>query len=864
MSKNYYAITIVLVLSLGIAVIANESAGLQINEHEYFEMQGLDVLVFQNDYTDGHQGGIEIIQHGNRVATCGNIRLSVSPGQWQPLPRIGSPKDEQNKNPNHNPESREINKAENEISINCKYPFKKRDEKGFNPIIYPDLEIDYQVKVKARGNSIIITVDLQEPIPEKWIGKVGFNLELFPGNLYGKHYYIDGNAGVFPRQPNGPTYKMEANNYNPEPLGKGKKLVVAPACEKLRMTIENMKNELILLDGALKHANGWFVVRSLIEKGITKNAVQWKITPNVIKNWKYGPIVHTSQVGYHVHQDKKAIIEMDKRYKNLKNVELIKIGDMGERETIESEKPELWGEYLKYEYAIFDFSDITQPGVYEISYGNKTTESFRIDEDIYKRHVWQPTLEYFLPVQMCHMRVNQKYRVWHGKCHMDDALMAPINIEHFDGYNNQEENSTLSPYNPLEHVPGLDQGGWHDAADYDIRIETQSDIIRVLALAYEEFDTDYDQTLIDQGEKLVEIHNPDGKADILQQIEHGVLSVLGGYRTLGRLYRGIIVPSLRQYVHLGDAATHTDNDIFANDAYRDSISALQGLWYKKFANQYSSIMEPDYNYEKQEQYIPKMDDRLVFTEKNAAHRYQGIAALAAASRVLKNYDKKLSKECLRVVEELWQKNEKLSNHYARAMKVNALTELILTTKEEKYENELVAMGGFIQDNIGWIGWNLGRVLSFIDNKKFTRKVNKSIENYSEEVEDRFSKSPFGVNHNNFMRVGLPLYYLNKHWPGYFDEEKLFAAVNYFLGLHPGEKTMSLVSGVGSNSPVVAYGFNRADWSNIPGGNVWMNIIEPNFPESKKWPYIWQEREYFTSAPVKYMFTVLAVDKILSE
>ena len=51
---------------------------------------------------------------------------------------------------------------------------------------------------------------------------------------------------------------------------------------------------------------------------------------------------------------------------------------------------------------------------------------------------------------------------------------------------------------------------------------------------------------------MVEIHQPDGKPDMLQQIEHGALSIVGGYRSLGRLYRGIIEPTLPQYMHLGD------------------------------------------------------------------------------------------------------------------------------------------------------------------------------------------------------------------------------------------------------------------------------------------------------------------------
>lgn len=861
-TKNYF-ILIGLFLSISAVSMAVGQDSLTINEKDYFAMPGLDVLVFQNDYTDGHQGGVEIIQHGNRVASCGHVRLSVSPGQWQPLPKMGtSEKDE--KYPSHNIKSREVDSSNNEISIACSYPYNNRDERGFNPIIYPNLDLDYTVNVKAEGETIIVTVDLSEPLPEKWVGRVGFNLELFPGNLYGKHFLMDGKTGTFPRQPNGPTYKNNLGHDNPEPLARGKKLVVAPSSEKIQMTIENTINDLVLLDGALKHANGWFVVRSLIEKGATDNAIKWKISPRVNKDWTYGPVVHVSQVGYHTKQDKLAIIERDKSVEQIKNAKLIKLNEDGEREVVKSGKPENWGPYLRYNYAIFDFSDVQEPGLYEVVYGDIRTKSFRIEPDIYKRHVWQPTLEYFLPVQMDHMRVNQKYRVWHGKCHMDDALMAPTHIEHFDGYNNEEEEGTLTSYEPLQQVPGLNKGGWHDAADYDLRIETQSDIVRVLALAYEEFDIDYDQTMIDQDKQLVEIHHPDGEPDVLQQVEHGVLTILGGYRSLGRLYRGIIVPSLRQYVHLGDASTHTNNEIFDNASAKDSIADLDGLWYKKFANEYSRIMEPDYNVEKLEHVVPGMDDRLVFTETNPAHNFQAIAALASASRVLQGYNDTLSAECLDVAEALWQEYRDSEGRYAQAMKVGALTELILTTQQKQYIDDMLAMRDFIEQNAGWVGWNVGRIISDLDNRRFEKGFDTAIEKYARELDENYAESPFGVNHNNFMRMGLPLYYLNKHWPQYVDREKLFASVNYFLGVHPGGKTMSLVSGVGSESPTTAYGFNRADWSYIPGGNVWMNIIEPDLPESKEWPYIWQEREYFTSAPVKYMFTVLATDKILSQ
>lgn len=101
-------------------------------------------------------------------------------------------------------------------------------------------------------------------------------------------------------------------------------------------------------------------------------------------------------------------------------------------------------------------------------------------------------------------------------------------------------------------------GGWHDAGDFDLRIESQAGESYILALAYEAFHPNLDVTSIDQINRVTEIHQPDGKNDLLQQVENGALTVVNGYLALGRLYRGIICNDLRQYVLLGDAAAMTD------------------------------------------------------------------------------------------------------------------------------------------------------------------------------------------------------------------------------------------------------------------------------------------------------------------
>ena len=70
------------------------------------------------------------------------------------------------------------------------------------------------------------------------------------------------------------------------------------------------------------------------------------------------------------------------------------------------------------------------------------------------------------------------------------------------------------------------------------------------------------------------------------------------------------------------------------------------------------------------------------------------------------------------------------------------------------------------------------------------------------------------------------------------------ALNFDLGVHPGENNASFVSGVGAHSTTVAYGFNRADWTYIPGGVIsGTALIRPDLPELKVWPYFWQQTEY---------------------
>ncbi len=502
-------------------------------------------------------------------------------------------------------------------------------------------------------------------------------------------------------------------------MAEGTRLIVAPEDPYKSIAISNMNGTIQLIDGRVKHNNGWFVVRSLIPAQTSKSAIEWIIRPNIVEGWKYGPVIHTSQVGYHPKQSKTAIIELDKTDTSNYNIKINKMRQTGGYTTILSVKPVKRKDFLRYRYLMADFSSVIEPGMYVVQYGDETSYPFKISRDVYKSGVWQPTLEYFLPIQMCHMKVFEKYRVWHDYCHLDDALIAPENINHFDTYihGNLPEGLT-----PITHIEGLNKGGWHDAGDYDFRIESQLGTILTLAYAYEEFDLKHDQTLISQEENLVEIHHPDGKPDVLQQIEHGLLTVLGGYNQFGKFYRGILCPTLRQYAMLGESGNMTDNKIFTAKLPQK----YDGFWYDHIANKFDKYFSPQNNRNTPKEFVKDLDDRFVFLENNPGREINGIAGLAAASRVLKGYNDKLSRKCLKVAEEIWNKYSALKSKDVVSEKIKALVELVLTTRDEKYKHELVSMLPVIVENFNNVGWALGRILPIINNDEYLNIINQEI------------------------------------------------------------------------------------------------------------------------------------------
>ena len=344
-------------------------------------------------------------------------------------------------------------------------------------------------------------------------------------------------------------------------------------------------------------------------------------------------------------------------------------------------------------------------------------------------------------------------------------------------------------------------------------------------------------TSIDQINRVTEIHQPDGKNDLLQQVENGALTVVNGYLALGRLYRGIICNDLRQYVLLGDAAAMTDG---------------------KIGNE---------------------DDRWIFTEDNPGRELSTAAQLAAVSRVLKGFNDTLSVHCLDIARNIYTSTGS-GNNRALFPKVQAAVELYLTTGEQPYMDFILDNQELIIKQIGRIGWYTARVekqFAQMKNKKakaFSTAFRKALTGYKQELDKQVQETPYGIPYRphiwgagwDIQRFGFQHYFLTTAYPEIFPKAPVFNALNFILGCHPGSNQASFASGVGAQSATVGYGLNRADWSYIPGGVIsGTALIRPDFPELLTFPFLWQQTEYVLGGGSShYMFLVLAAEQLLKQ
>ena len=846
----------------------------EINDLGYFESDGVNLLVYSNRYQgvfcDEKTAGIEIIQRGVRIATGGGVRLMNTPEQWDIYPTVTE---------------RTIDTLGGVIS--CR----------FN---YADYNFRYVIDVRQEGDGFIMSVILDEPLPDNLVGKAGLNMEFFPASYYGKTYMVDGQSEIFPRYPSSDT-EMRPNSEKitqfwglstfddrgrdefivAHPISKGHQIVLAPEDESLRVMFKS-DTELNLFDGRNLSQNGTFTVRSFLPAGKTGTVLEWYVEPTRNAEWIREPNVGISQVGYTPAQNKVAVIELDRKDKVVSKAKIFRINADGSSTLVLEPAVKEWGVfYDRYNYAQCDFSAVREPGTYFIEYKGVRTNPFPINVNVYDGK-WHNTMDVWLPVQMDHMLVNEAYRVWHGRSHMDDAVQAPTNYQQHDGY--RMGNSTNTKYKPYEHIPGLAVGAWYDAGDFDIQSGTVIGLTNQLAELWDVLRPERDETFIDQKTQFVDIHRPDGLPDMIQQVEHGALNLCAQIENIGFIAGGIVQGNMHQYHHLGDAVTITDGYI------------------------YDPSLKP---YEVRGNRSGTLDDRFAFTNNagNPMNNANVCAALAHAARVLAPYIPETAERCRKNALKLWKDMDeyqaRMGNRNQQQANANgqrngrgggggdrsgAAIQLWLLTGDDKYKDmflpgvlrqiEAAKTPPTTPENNRTGGGSAMRaprvnittalqLLPYMDDD-FKAKVREVIPVFVEDAKRTAESTPYGVpvaggswgGSERVISWAQNNYMVWRYFPDLIDPNMVLAGLDFIYGCHP-YSNVSFVTAVGVNTKKVAYGNNRADYTFIPGGIApGLVLLQPDFLEHKDdYPFLWGENECCTRTVPSYVTLSIGAEEI---
>ncbi|WP_245844112.1 glycoside hydrolase family 9 protein [Sphingomonas spermidinifaciens] len=823
--------------AMALALMAGAATAQQrpitLDAKESYRAPAAEMWVFANKadlFADAKIAGIEIVQQETRIATNGDVRLSATPGQWDPLARVVA---------------RRVDRKTGVVEVDCEYP-----DQGFR----------YTVRTEPAGPAAVrVSVILPAALPAAVAGKAGFTLEFLPSAYWHNGYLADGRPGIFPLHPspdmertatrNPASGRSDGPGAEPLPMAEGRSFVLAPSDPAKRVSVRANEGSIALYDGRAQAQNGWFVLRSVLPAGRSGRVLDWTVQMTSVPGWTRAPVIGHSQLGYTAGAAKVATIELDRNDKTAANARLIRI-DADGRETVAAQGPApVWGDYLRYRYRRFDFSKVREPGLYLLEYGKTRTAPFRIADDVFA-DAWHPSLGVYLPVQMDHMFVNEAYRVWHGDPHRDDARQAPVNHEHIDLY--RQGPTTDTKFAPGEHIPGLAIGGWLDAGDFDIRTQTQYAVVRSLVRSWERFGLKRDTTAIDWNTRRVEIHVPDGTPDLLQQIRHGALQLQAQFDAVGHAIHGIVEPEVGQYTHLGDASTKTDGLVFDPD------------------------LKP---YEVKGNRSGTPDDRWAFTSKASALNYGSAAALAAAARALKGYDDGFAARALATAQKVWADEDGRAPDTFRhgnttggpidAERFGAAVELLKATGDARYARAIEALVPTLGERLAY---DLPTALDALPlmPASYRTALEAQARAFATRAAGFAKANPYGVpigeggwaGNGGVVGFGLAAYRLHEAFPDIVPARHVYDALDYLHGNHPGSD-ISFVSGVGTRSKEVAYGSNRADFSYIAGGVVpGALILKPDFPENKEdWPFFWGENEYVVDVGADYIELAAAADAL---
>jgi hypothetical protein len=620
-------------------------------------------------------------------------------------------------------------------------------------------DIRFRTALRVEGERIRISVLRTSDWPENVWGSYRITL---PVRVYkGSGFRVDESVHTFPLDYDA-AYQFPATNET---------LALHETVPELNLVLES--SVAISIQDMRKFKSPTYAVNMSLPRG-TQNEMDIFLTLPDVPGSEQPAAVRWSHIGYPLSGEKFVTLEwsryedrpVDKVHLENRVGEVLKDGRFGKT---------LPGDYIQGSYAEFDFSEISVPGEYRVVWSGGATDWFPIRQHVFSDALWEPTLDYFIPYEMCHARVDLgEQSEGHDLCHHDDALLAPAHHRGPDGFTSYEAGNS-SPASP-KHVK-LNVGGWHDAGDHDLNVPAQAFTVWTLALAHEEFNVARDVASLDRANHVFTTAKADGEADIVQQITWGVLWLLSVQREDGSVFNGVCA----------------ENDQRSGRPLGKLTDGISG----------------------------NKDDRLLYPDYHADQQLNYAIALAAASRVLARQDEELGQQCLNAAQrafDYFQKHEQVyrpGSYTAASEKkgesegstIAAAIELFLTTREQQYMETVQSLAPAIADlKLDWpytrqtstgsfryVPPFLARILHHLpegDTRTILEGVcRRAISKKIEQTSPRpwpFKTYHFGQWGNSYTSTSraFDTYWLHKAFPDELPAQTPLRNMLWIFGLHP--------------------------------------------------------------------------------
>jgi hypothetical protein len=103
------------------------------------------------------------------------------------------------------------------------------------------------------------------------------------------------------------------------------------------------------------------------------------------------------------------------------------------------------------------------------------------------------------------------------------------------------------------------------------------------------------------------------------------------------------------------------------------------------------------------------------------------------------------------------------------------------------------------------GPSLAEALPLIEDAGFLGKVDAAVQAHQAKLAEEATHTPYGVPYVPYIwgagwdiqKFGVDQYFFRKAWPQHTPDTLQMEALNFVLGVHPGNNTESFASGVGA-------------------------------------------------------------------